>query len=134
MLTTILVKDYMSSRLVTLTPETDVFEAIRKLLENRITGAPVIDEEGNLVGMFSEKGCMKVVLEASYNQGMGGKVSEFMTHTSETIDGEASIVDAAEKFLNSDMRNIPVFEDVDLVGIISRTDVLRALSSHQLFI
>ncbi|MEN8260782.1 MAG: CBS domain-containing protein [Pseudomonadota bacterium] len=129
MLTTILVKDYMSASLVTLTPETDVFEAIKQLLENRITGAPVIDDEGNLVGMFSEKNCMKVVLEAAYNQGMGGKVSEFMSHNSEKIDGESSIVDAAEKFLGTEMRSFPVFEDVDLIGIISRTDVLRALSS-----
>lgn len=128
MLSTILVKDYMSAKLVTLTPDTDVFEAIKKLLDSRITSAPVIDDEGNLVGMFSEKDSMKVVLEAAYNQGMAGKVSEYMSHSSETVEGESSIVDAAEKFLGTEMRSFPVFEDVDLIGIISRTDVLRALS------
>ena len=74
MLSKITIADYMTKRLVTLTKQTNVFDAIRKLLENKITCAPVIDEQGQLIGMFSEKDGMRVVLESIYDQCMFGKV------------------------------------------------------------
>ena len=79
MLAKITVADYMSEKIVSLTKETDVVEAIKKLLRNRITSAPVFDEGGNLIGMFSEKDAMKVILESAYNQSMAGKVADFMS-------------------------------------------------------
>lgn len=76
MLTKITVADYMTKRLVTLTKDTNVFDAIQKLLDHKITCAPVIDEREQLIGMFSEKDGMDVFLESVYNQGMSGKVGE----------------------------------------------------------
>ena len=126
----ITVADYMSDRLVSLSQDNDVLEAINKLLHRRIPNAPVVDNQGNLVGMFSEKDAMKVVLEAAYNQGMGGKVSEFMNKdTIDSIDADASVVEAAEKLQNSTVRCFPVYRSNELVGVISRSDVLRALCS-----
>lgn len=125
----ITVADYMSNRLISLSQDTDVLEAINKLLIHKIPNAPVLDEQGNLIGMFSEKDAMKVVLEAAYNQGMAGKVGEFMTRNTVTIDADASVVDAAEKLQSSSVRCFPVYSDHELVGVISRSDVLRALVS-----
>ncbi len=125
----ITVADYMSSRLISLSQDSDVIQAINKLLIHKIPNAPVVDEQGNLVGMFSEKDAMKVVLEAAYNQGMAGKVGEFMTKHAVTISADASLVDAAEKLQDSSVRCFPVYSGTDLVGIISRSDVLRALVS-----
>jgi len=127
MITKITVADYMSKSLVTLTKDNDVFEAIKKLLNRRITCAPVMDEQGALIGMFSEKDGMKVVLESAYNQGVSGKVSEFMSTEIISIQSHDSVVEVAEKFKNSSVRSFPVYDDVDLVGVISRTDILRAL-------
>jgi CBS domain-containing protein len=129
MLTKISVAEYMSKRLVTLSKETNVIDAIKKLLDHKITCAPVIDIQGHLVGMFSEKDGMSVFLESVYNQGMSGKVGDFMTSEIISVDSESSIVDLAERFQRSSVRSFPVFEDAELVGIISRTDVLRALVS-----
>lgn len=129
MLSKIEVKDYMTTKFVTLTPDMDVLEAIQKLLKNRITGAPVLDYHGQLVGMFTELDCMKVVLDCSYNQNLGGKVGEYMSEGTPTIDAETSIVEVAEKFSQTTYRNFPVMEDVEIVGIISRVDVLTALTS-----
>ena len=126
MLAKITVADYMAKRLVTLTKDNNVIDAIKKLLDHKITCAPVIDSMGHLIGMFSEKDGMKAFLESIYNQGMSGKVSEYMTTDTFKIDAQASIVDLAEKFHKSSVRSFPVFQDGELVGVISRVDVLRA--------
>ncbi|MEY3190993.1 MAG: hypothetical protein RIS10_1110 [Pseudomonadota bacterium] len=126
MLAKITVADYMAKRLVTLTKDNNVIDAIKKLLDHKITCAPVIDSKGHLIGMFSEKDGMKAFLESIYNQGMSGKVSEYMTTDTVKIDAQASIVDLAEKFQQSSVRSFPVFQEGELVGVISRVDVLRA--------
>jgi CBS domain-containing protein len=129
MLAKITVADYMSKRLVTLTKDTNVIDAVKKLLDHKITSAPVIDQQGRLLGMFSEKDVMSVVLESAYNQSMSGKVGEYMTSETISVNADSSIVDLAEKFQQSSVRSFPVFHGADLVGIVSRTDVLRALAS-----
>jgi len=129
MLAKITVADYMSKRLVTLTKDNDVVDAVKKLLDHKITGAPVVDQAGRLLGMFSEKDVMNIVLEAAYNQSMTGKVGDYMTKETISVDAESSIVDLAEKFQQTSVRSFPVFQDHELVGIVSRTDVLRALAS-----
>jgi len=127
MLAKITVADYMTKRLVTLTKDTDVFEAIKKLLEHKITSAPVIDPQGKLVGMFSEKDGLKVFLESVYNQGMSGKVGDYMAVDIIRVEADSSIVDLAEKFRQSSVRSFPVFEGQEFVGIVSRVDVMKAL-------
>jgi CBS domain-containing protein len=131
MLAKITVSDYMARRLVTLTKDTDVIDAIKKLLDHKITSAPVIDSKGQLLGMFSEKDGMKVFLESVYDQGMSGKVGEYMTTETINVDAASSIVDLAENFEKSSVRSFPVFQDGEFVGVISRVDVLRALIAFQ---
>ena len=79
-------KDFMAASLVTFTPEMDIMEAIRLLSEKRISGAPVVDHLGNLVGMLSEKDCLKVALKAGYHDEWGGRVEEYMNPDAITID------------------------------------------------
>jgi CBS domain-containing protein len=129
MLNKISVTDYMAQKLITFTRDTNVSDAIKKMIDYKITSAPVIGDQGELIGMFSERDCINVVIDAAYNQGMAGKVGDFMTTEIVTIDADASILDVAEKFHTMHVRSFPVFQDVDLVGVISRTDVLRAMIS-----
>lgn len=129
MLSKIEVKDYMTTKFVTLTPDMDVLEAIEKLLHHRITGAPVVDFHGQLIGMLTDLDCMKVVMDSGYTQDLGGKVEEYMSREVTTIDCETSIVEMAGKFAETRFRNFPVVEDVELVGIISRVDILNAIMS-----
>jgi CBS domain-containing protein len=127
MLAKITVADYMAKRLITLTRDTDVIDAIKKLLDHKITSAPVVDSKGQLIGMFSEKDGIKVFLESVYNQGMSGKVGDYMTTDTFSVDANSSIVDLAENFQTSPIRSFPVFQDNEFVGVISRVDVLKAL-------
>ncbi len=128
MLHSISVKEYMSASVVTFSPDEDVLEAIHTLVERRISGSPVVDGAGNIVGMLSEKDCMKVALEAGYNEGMGGKVADYMTKNVETIDADSSIMEVAKAFIDQPYKRFPVVDEEErLVGQISRADVLRAI-------
>lgn len=122
-------RDYMSTELVTFSPETDIHRAIRVLLERNISGAPVIDGDGALVGVLSEKDCFRVAFGASYHQERGGPVAEYMSRDVQAIDADTDIVEVAELFLKSPYRRFPVIADNRLVGQISRRDVLRALEA-----
>jgi CBS domain-containing protein len=122
-----LVRDYMSGKLLTFSPQTDVLDAIHQLVRHRIAGAPVIDDHGNLVGMLSELDCMMIALNAGYHGERGGPVAEYMTEETETVDADMSIIDLAQRFLESGFRRYPVVKDNRLIGQISRRDVLRAL-------
>jgi CBS domain-containing protein len=123
-----LVRDYMAGHLVTFKPDMEVMDAIHELVKQRIAGAPVIDDKGDLVGMLSELDCMKVALNAGYYGDWGGPVADFMSTSVESVDADMNIVDLAQKFLESGFRRFPVLRNNRLVGQISRRDALRALS------
>jgi predicted transcriptional regulator len=127
MLSSITVKDYMAGNVVTFKPDTNILDAVRVLVDRRISGAPVIDKRGNIVGMLSEKDCMEVMLRAAYFEEAGGKVADYMSHGARTVNMEDSLVDVAKMFVKDAFRRYPVVRDNVLVGQISRGDVLRAL-------
>jgi CBS domain-containing protein len=130
MLASMSVKDYMAANLVTFTPDMDVLDAIHLLLQNRISGAPVVDKFGNIVGLLSEKDCLRIALHASYYEEKGGRVEEFMSRTVKTINTDTSLVEVAQMFLDEAYRRYPVVDENNLlVGQISRRDVLRALEN-----
>jgi len=130
MLKSIKVRDYMTSDLVTFTADMDLFRAIDRLLVNQISGAPVLDERGNLVGLLSEGDCLKGILAGSYFEEVGGTVASVMTVVVETIDADADIVKAAEHFIRMRRRRLPVIDEGRLVGQISRRDILRAMQKY----
>ncbi len=120
--------DYMTTKLVTFTPNMDIHRAIRALLDHRISGAPVLDDRGKLVGILSKKDCLKIAFSASYHRELGGKVADFMSRDVETVEADTDIVEVAELFLKNPFRRFPVLRNDRLVGVISRHDVLRALA------
>ncbi len=127
MLKSIKVSDYMAASLVTFNPETEMRLAINQLIEMRISGAPVVDDHGNLVGLLSEQDCMKVALSAGYHNDFGGRVKDYMSENVATIDADTSILELAQRFIDSPYRRYPVMRNSRLVGQVSRRDVLRAL-------
>lgn len=120
-------RQYMSKSLVTLRPHMDVLQAVHLLVEHKISGAPVLDDHGNIVGMLTERDCMEVVLKASYHGELGGQVEQYMSRVVRTVDVDSSLLDLAQMFVNSPYRRYPVMDGNRLVGIISRRDMLRAV-------
>lgn len=126
-LRTILVKDYMARRLVTLSPQTEILRALNTLIEHDIAGAPVVDNGGALVGMLTEKDCMEVALNATYYSEYGGVVADYMSTDVKVMGPDESIADAAARFLEQRYHRYPVMDGDRLIGQISRRDVMRAL-------
>lgn len=131
MLKSVRVRDYMAASLVVLQPEMEILRAIHLFIENRISGAPVIDERGNLVGVLSELDCMRVALNAGYYDELGGRVSEYMSRDVRTVQADTSIIALAQMFLDTPYRRFPVLDNNRLVGQISRRDMLRALQAFR---
>ena len=121
------IRDYVATELVKFSPADDIVYAMRVLLDKRLSGAPVVDRDGQLVGVLSKKDCLEIVYHTAYHQDWGGQVEQYMSRNVETIDADSSILDAAEKFLSSSYRRFPVLRDGRLVGQISRCDLLRAI-------
>ncbi len=121
-----LVKDYMTSAMITLKPEVDIVEAAQTLLEYRLSGAPVLDKHNRLIGFLSEKDCLHTVLSAVYNQDYGDLVEDRMTKNIKTVHPSESIAYVAENFLKDGVRMYPVLDKDVLVGMISRQSVLNA--------
>lgn len=121
------VRDYMATELIKLRPDMEILHAMEILLEHRISGAPVINDTGDLVGVLSKKDCLGAALNAAYFQEWGKPVSAFMSVNVDTLQGDMDLVTAAQRFLASSFRRFPVMDGNMLVGQISRADVLRAL-------
>ena len=119
----------MSGSLISFSPDMGVLEAVHILVERRISGAPVIDHIGNLVGVLTERDCMKIALGAGYHSEHGGKVSDFMRTKVETVEINTPAIEIAERFINSKYRRFPVVDNDEVIGMISRRDVLKLLES-----
>ena len=123
-------RDIMTTRLVTLSPETDVFAGIEMLVKNKISGAPVIDSQRNLLGIFSEKSCMKVLIDAAYEGLPTNQIGKFMDDTPTTIEPDTQLLTIVQIFLDTPRRRLPVVEGNKLVGQVSRRDVIKAASKY----
>ncbi|MDC6387670.1 CBS domain-containing protein [Maribacter sp. PR1] len=131
----ILVADYMTTKLVTFRPDQSILDVMEKFAKHHISGGPVLDDNGFLVGIISEADCMKQISESRYfNQPILDKnVERFMTKEVETIPDDISIFDAAGIFDKHNRRRLPVMRNGILVGQISRKDIVIAalkLSGH----
>lgn len=124
------VRDHMDRHVETLRPETDILDAIGFLLEKRVTGAPVVDSSGRLVGILSEKDCLRLVAEGVKGSLPRGKVAAFMTSNPETIPPDMNVYFAAGLFLTREFRRFLVVEDGRLVGGITRFDILRVIKAR----
>ncbi len=129
-LETLLVRDYMTAKLITFPPDLDVMSAVNKLVTQRITSAPIVDAGGKIIGMFSERDCMSVVLLAASDNSMGGPVSQYMSTDFKTVTADTSLMQLANLFTTHSCRRYPVMEDDRLIGQISRSDVMRAINDN----
>ena len=83
-------RDIMVTKLVKLTPDMKLLEAAKLLIKNSISGAPVVDQDGNLIGVFSEKDVMSALIDAVYDEFPSAEVSSYMSRNSSDHRGCAS--------------------------------------------
>ncbi len=123
-----LVSDYMTTKLITFSPNQLVGEVMETLIRNKISGGPVVNENNELLGIISEGDCIKHISESRYYNIPidNDNVEKHMVKNVETIEGNLNIFEAAEKFLKSKRRRFPIVENGKLVGQISQKDILIA--------
>lgn len=127
MLRSIKVRDYMTTHLVTFKADTDLYRAISLLLEHRLSAAPVVDDQGRLIGLLAEADCLRGILSGAYFEQTGGLVGSCMNAQVETVSPDTSVIEVAERFLRGGHRHLPVVEEGRLLGEISSHDVLLAV-------
>jgi CBS domain-containing protein len=129
----LLVRDFMTTELVTVPPQTEITQVVQTLIGEDISGVLVVEESGALAGILTERDCISVASSAGYYDEWGGPVSNFMTTAVETAAPEDNLVDVAVRMTSSPHRRFPVIDEGRVVGLISRRDVLRALGSGSWF-
>jgi CBS domain-containing protein len=124
------VREYMDRHVQTLSPDTDIMDAVDFLLERRVTGALVVNARGQLVGILTELDCLRLLTHGDESgEAPQGKVSDFMTREVRTIPPTMDVYYCAGLFAKVAFRRFAVVEDGRLVGAITRFDLLRAVRS-----
>jgi CBS domain-containing protein len=123
------VREYMTRDidLVITHPEMTGYVAIGLLVKHKISGMPVVDEAGKLIGMLSERDCLKTLASAQYYNLPTALVRDLMSTELTSVAPDTEILAVADLFLNNKFRRLPVLDKGLLVGQISRRDVLRAI-------
>jgi CBS domain-containing protein len=145
------VRDVMTTRVITVGPDTEVAEIARCLLENRISAVPVVETDGRLVGVVSEGDLMRRSESGTehrpswwlsllmlperraidYLKTHGRRAREVMTRELITANDDASLEEIAEILEKHRIKRVPVIRDGKLVGIVSRADLLHGLIARQ---
>jgi CBS domain-containing protein len=114
--------------LITFSPNQKITEVIQVIIDKGISGAPVLDEKRKLVGIISEKDCLKIMVEEAYHNLPPSEriVSDYMTRNVKTLSSNTDVVEAANEFLNTHIRRLPILDNGMLIGQVSRRDILRA--------
>ena len=142
-------KDVMTTRVLTVPQGSSIMEAARLMLHKRISGLPVVDDGGNLVGVVSEGDFLRRGeigtqrrrprwlefligpgrLAAEYVRACGRKVDEIMTRDLHTITEETPLADVVQLMERHRIKRLPVVRGRQLVGIVTRANLLHAVAS-----
>ena len=115
------VRSVMKTDLLTVTPETPIKEAVTLLIDHHISGLPVVDDQGMIVGVLSEKDVLRVLYEDIAN------VGQIMTADPETVSADAPLVEVFDVLMANDFRRVLIHERGKLAGLISRADLMPAV-------
>lgn len=125
------VRDYMDVEVATVSPEMDIFAAIDFLISHHVTGAPVVDEGRQVLGILTERDCLRLLAAGDAGEVAKGTVGAYMTRSPVTLSPDTNIYYAAGVFLSHTFRRLPVVEHGRLVGAITRFDLVRAVSANR---
>ncbi len=140
-----LAKDVMTTKIVKVSPDNSVRHACNIMLDNHVSGIPVVDDDGHLLGIISEGDLIRrtelgggafaptdtaMPAEAradAYVKRTSWKVSDTMTRDPVTIDEETSLTRVAQLMQDHGIKRVPVVRAGELIGIVGRADLLRAI-------
>ena len=117
-------KDIMSQDVVTVSPDDTTDHAISLLVEHKISGLPVVDREGCLVGVITEFDLLELIYNGPADE---EQVCGYMSTDVKKVTEDANWVEVGDMFRSTPMRRLPVTRGNKLVGIVARHDLMRAI-------
>jgi len=120
-------RDVMNREVVTIGPDGSVGEAIERLLQHSVSGLPVVDHRGNLVGIVTEFQLVKAIYRPEIRE---QEVRDLMTRDVLVVKEETDLAVVAKMMEKYRVRRIPVTRNGKVVGIIARRDLLRYITKH----
>jgi len=123
------VREIMSKEVISVGEDATVEEAIEKIVKNKVGGLPITNEEGKVIGFVSERDFLHNIRENM----SGFSVREFMSKKVVTANPDQRLIDVAKLIISKGYRRLPVLHEDELVGIISTSDLIRALGKGEVF-
>ncbi len=123
-------RDIMARPSRAMHPDMDIYQAVDVLIRRDTASAAVVDDENRLVGILTEKDCLRILANAAYACCAaleGGKVADYMSAVTATLAPNMDLFTIATLFLQTDFTHLPVIEKDELVGCVSRRRMLRAI-------
>lgn len=128
MLKSVNLRDYILPNPARVSPDDHILDAMKVIIDNRISGVCVVDSDNNLVGVLSELDCLRAVLDATYNRGSIGPVKDHMASDNLVVaNPNEDIIDVAQDMLRNNKRRRPVVENGKLIGQITCRQLLTAV-------
>ena len=141
--------DVMTTKVITVTPESSIEDAAKLMLQYRISGLPVVDQKGVLVGMVTEGDFLRRGetgtqrrrprwlefilgpgrLSSEYVQAYGRKIADVMTSNPVSITEDVSLENVVDTLERHRVKRLPVIRDGKLVGIVSRANLVQAFAT-----
>lgn len=148
------VREIMTADVITVKPDTTVGELADILAQNKISGVPVVDDQGQVLGMVSEADIilqdadlhfpyyiqfleMVIYLQSVHKfeervrKSIGSKVTEIMSVDVVSVSPDATVREVATMMADRNVNRLPVTENERLVGIVTRGDIVRAIAEHR---
>ena len=118
-------KDIMSTNVISVKKDDPIFDAVKLLVENNISGLPVVDDDMTLMGILSEKDVVDLFYERENAEDK--TVGDYMTHPAVCFDGNNALLNVCNFLVKNIFRRVPVTTNGKLVGIISIQDILNSV-------
>ena len=127
-------KDIMKTKVVTVSSGTSIQDAITTLVDNDITGLPVVNDDLTLAGIITEKDVLKFLSDLDQLMLLNdikdstARVEDFMTTKVVAFDREDTLADVCDCLIKKNFRRVPILSEGEVVGIISRRDLISYIS------
>lgn len=118
-------KDVMTKKVICIRRNTPIFEAIKLMANNNITGIPVVEDDSTLVGMLSEQDVLR--LFHTYDDEKDRTVNDFMTQPAIHFEENELLLDVCYCLRDNSIRRVPVTLNGKVTGVISRSDILKCI-------
>ncbi|VAW19478.1 hypothetical protein MNBD_BACTEROID05-1154 [hydrothermal vent metagenome] len=112
----------MSRNVVTIAPNSPIYEALELLKKHEVSGLPVVNNQNEIVGILSEKDVLSILINDKLD--VKDTVSDYMSRDVISFHENDNAIDVCKFFINSHIRRVPIVNEGELVGVVSRRDIV----------